>query len=293
MSGSQRHFFSFYRLWTIAANTMTEIVRQKFFYILLLFGVIVLILSLFLLEFSHLDRVKFIKDFNLAAIAFFGALITIVGTAELLPLELENRTIYPILAKPVFRLEFLLGKFTGMISLLLLTLLLMSVIFAALLFYTETQLLADAMAGRGLAEGVTVDEAVRQVKAQVRDAQLFKAILLIYFKLVIVCAVGILIATFATSVVFNVICTSIIYICGHLVTTARAEWMSNQTVSSKPMLGILVFFIPDLDAFNIADALVLGQSVSWELVFQTIRYGFFYTGVILLVAHFIFDSKEI
>jgi ABC-2 type transport system permease protein len=108
-----RLFFSFPRIWTIAGNTMTEIIRQKFFYILVLFSAVVLLSSSYLSQFSTLDidRVKFVKDFSLAGIKLFGIVIAIVGTSQLLPLELENRTIYPILAKPVFRGEFLLGKF--------------------------------------------------------------------------------------------------------------------------------------------------------------------------------------
>ena len=291
----KRLFFSFRRMWTIAENTMTEVIRQKFFYILLIFAVVVLVSSVFFSGFSsvEMDRIKFIKDFSLGAIKIFGVVIAMVGTAQLLPLELENRTIYPILAKPVFRVEFLIGKYLGMISLLFLTVMLMGVIFGGLLFYTEHQLAAEAAAGQGQAFGVTPQEAVQQIYKQTRDPNLLKAIGLIYVQFVMVSAISLLIATFATSVIFNVICTVIIYICGHLEGVARQSWLGDPSPLAKTMLLVITFFVPDLDAFNVVDAVVIGQGVPMDLVVKTIGYGVFYSAVVLLVAYLIFEEKEI
>jgi len=290
-----RLFFSPGRLWTIAKNTMTEVIRQKFFYILVIFAVVVLLSSLFLSQFSSIDidHVKFIKDFGLGTIKIFGVVIAIVGTAQLLPLELENRTIYPILAKPVFRVEFLLGKYVGMIALLLLTVMLMGLIFGGLLFYKEHQLAAEAVTGQGLALGITPQEAIQQIHKQTRDPGLLKAIVLIYFQFVVVSAISLLIATFATSVIFNVISTVIIYICGHLEGVARQSWLGDPSPLAKIMLLVITFFVPDLDAFNVVDAVVVGQMVPMELVVKTIGYGVFYSSVVLLVAYLIFQEKEI
>jgi len=289
---SANHPISPLRLLTIAANTITEVSRQKFFYILFVFAIVVLCCSLFFSEFSSTEQMKFTKDFGLAAMMFFGALIAIVGTAELLPLELENRTIYPILAKPVYRAEFLFGKYVGMISLLFITLFLMSLIFFGILLHTEHKLIADSLVS-GTHQGSTAEETIRQLKAQVRDPALVKAIGLIFFKLVIVSALGLLIGTFATSVIFNVICNSLLYICGHLTGIARQEWMSSADLPLRGLLGIIVFFVPDLDVFNVADAVVTGQGVPMALVLQTIRYGLTYTMVVLLLAYFFFQNKEI
>jgi len=292
----KRLFFSLGRMWTIAENTITEVIRQKFFYILLIFAIVVLLSSVFFSQFSsiEIDRVKFLKDFGLGAIKIFGVVIAMVGAAQLLPMELENRTIYPILAKPVFRGEFLLGKYVGMIVLLLLTTVLMSFIFGGVLLYTEHQLIAEgAAAGQSAGLGVTSEEAVRQVIKQTRDPSLIKAIGLIYVQFTIVCAISLLIATFATSVIFNVITTVIIYICGHLEGVARQSWLGDPSPVAKFMLLVITFFVPDLDAFNIVDAVVLGQAVPMELALKTMGYGVFYSAVVLGVACLIFQEKEI
>ncbi|MBI4025952.1 MAG: ABC transporter permease subunit [Verrucomicrobia bacterium] len=295
---TQLHF-SPGRMWTIGRNTMTEVIRQKFFYILVIFAIVVLMSSVYLSQFSSLeiDRAKFIKDFGLAAITVFGAIIAMVGTSQLLPLELENRTIYPILAKPVFRGEFLLGKYAGMAMLLLLTVVLMGLIFTGLLFYTEHQLVKAAMAGGGPTPEISAQEAARQAVQQIlkqtRDPDLVKAVVLIYFKVLMVSAITLLISTFATSVIFSVVASTMVYICGHLEAAARQTWLGDQAIMSKLMLLIITFFVPDLNAFNVADAVVVGQGVPWNYVCKTVGYGAFYSGVALLVAHFIFQEKEI
>ncbi len=302
MSETPRLYFSCGRLWTIARNTMTEIIRQKFFYILVMFGIVVLTLSRFLAQFSSIEQIKFMKDFSLAAITFFGAIIAIVSTAQLLPLELENRTIYPILAKPVFRAEFLFGKFLGMIVLLLLTVILMSLIFAGFLFYTEYQLVQSgggASVGTPMAEA-TQQEVIAQIHKQTRDPDLLKAIGLIYVKVVVVSAITLLISTFATSVIFTVVASMMLYICGHLESAARQAWVGGDTLMGggqamlrKGMLWIITFFVPDLNAFNVADMVVNGQAVTLAYVGKTAGYGLFYSAVVLLVAHIIFQEKEI
>src|SRR5207249_3286023 len=151
-------------------------------------------------EFSTADygKIKFIKDFGFGVIKIFGTLIAIVGTAQLLPLELENRTIYPILAKPVFRSEFLLGKFVGMSALLLLTLVLMGIIFAGVLLYSEHSMVAAINRGEPISADLTPQEAIQQVINQTRDLGSLKVMALIYFQLIMVCSIALVIATFST-----------------------------------------------------------------------------------------------
>lgn len=289
-------YFSFGRLWTIGRNTMTEIIRQKFFYILVLFAIVVLVSAKYISGFSSVDPIKFNKDFGLATMMVFGTLIAIVGTAQLLPLELENRTIYPILAKPVFRAEFLLGKFVGMIALLLLTIILMSLIFAGLLLVTEHQLVQETLSGGAASQAgvnITPQEAVQQIYKQVHDRNLLKAIGLIYVKVVVVSAITLMISTFATSVIFTVIASFMFYICGHLESAARLAWQADQAFLSKAMLLVITFFVPDLNGFNVADDIVIGKHVPMAFIQKTACYGFFYAAVVLFIAYIIFQEKEI
>lgn len=289
-----RVYPSFGRLWTIAKNTITEIVRQMFFYVLVIFAVVVLFSSVYFSQFSaiEIDKAKFIKDFCLAGMKIFGVIIAVLGTAQLLPLELENRTIYPILAKPVYRGEFLYGKYLGLITLLFLTMVFMSLVFAVTLFYTEHQLASAALVAN-VGKEINPEEVIRQIHNQTRDPGILKAIVLIYFQMVVISSISLLIATFATSVIFTVISSVIVYFCAHLESLARQSWLGDPSPWAKLGLLVITFFIPDLAALDVVDNVVTGQFVSMSYVLKTVGYAAFYSAVVLIVAHVIFQEKEI
>ena len=151
---TERVGFSLLRVGTIAGNTFTESLRQKIYNILLLFALIVIASASFFAEFTFGEdfaavasyELKSIKDTCFGALSVIGMLIAIVGTAMMLPAELENRTLYTILSKPVRRFEFLLGKYLGSVLLTLVSVVLMSVMFFAVLTFKEARLTRDARA---------------------------------------------------------------------------------------------------------------------------------------------------
>src|SRR5271156_6156671 len=139
---------SLFRILTIGRNTLTEAVRQKVLNVLLIFSLVLVGSSVLVSQLATpgLDsaglfdaQIKFVKDFGCGAIGLFGFAIALLSTAQLIPQELHNRTIYTILAKPVRRSEFILGKFLGVVLLLALCVALMSLAFAATLYWQEIQ----------------------------------------------------------------------------------------------------------------------------------------------------------
>jgi hypothetical protein len=98
------------RTTAIAAVTWTELVRLKVFYFLVIFALLVIGNSFFLARFSFEEEFQMLKDIALGAMSIFSSLLAILATATLLPKDMEDRTIYTILAKPVSRVEYLLGK---------------------------------------------------------------------------------------------------------------------------------------------------------------------------------------
>src|SRR6266699_544065 len=110
--------FSLGRIGAITTNTVTELTRQKVFYILLIFALVLIGSSVFMARFSFQQEFQMLKDVSLGAMSIFSSLLAIVATARLIPQDIEDRTIYTILAKPVPRLEYLLGKLAGVLLLL-------------------------------------------------------------------------------------------------------------------------------------------------------------------------------
>ena len=105
--------FSFSRVLAITFNTLTELTRLRVFYVLLVFALLLIGSSVFMAQFSFQQEFQILKDVSLGAISIFTSLLAIVATARLLPQDIEDRTVYTILAKPVPRFEYVLGKIAG------------------------------------------------------------------------------------------------------------------------------------------------------------------------------------
>lgn len=284
---TERVGFSLGRVAAVAGNTFIEAVRQKVFNILLIVALIFIASASFFSQFSFSEQLKFVKDFCLGTISIFGVVIAIVGTAQLLPNELENRTVYTILAKPVRRFEFLLGKFLGSVLLIFLSLLLMTVMLVAALLFKENRLVAEAQRAPAVSREMPVADTVRQIRTEARDPDVLKAELLILVKLVLVAAITLLVSTFSTSMIFNVAVTFMIFLLGHLRGPAMEMW------AERRVLTRLLTLIPDLGAFNLADDVILGHAIPWAHTGTVALYGLAYTVVAVVVAHLVFAGREI
>ncbi len=290
--------FSASRVWAIAVNTLTESVRQKVYLILILFALVLIASASFFSQFGFgdageqvaLEQLKFIKDFCLGAISVFGVLIAIVGAAQLIPNELENRSIYTILAKPVRRFEFLLGKYLGSALLLLVSVAMMSAMFGvALKFKGDNYLRVAREAAMHGEDRGSIEEAARQaerIRAAVYDPDLVKALLLAYMKLALLAAITLLVSTFSTSMVFNVAVALMIFFVGHLVGAAKERW------GESGVARFLLVLAPDLSVFNVADDVILGHAIPWVYVAKVALYGAVYLVAVLAAAHFIFTERE-
>jgi ABC-type Na+ efflux pump permease subunit len=304
---------SILRIVTIGRNTLTEAVRQKVLNVLLVFSLVLVGSSVFVSQLATpgLDssglfdaQIKFVKDFGCGSIGLFGFFIALLSTAQLIPQELHNRTIYTILAKPVRRSEFLLGKFFGIVLLLALSVALMSLAFAATLYWQELQGLKVTNAFYDQSPGwrsnpVVVgayNHDVQEIVQQVRDPQLVEAVILIFAKLLMTTGIALLISTFATSSIFTIITTFMIYLIGHLESTAREFWLARGAETSiwqSGLVGLISLLVPDMNSFTIVDEILAGNKVPWSHALNLIGYADVYLIVLLAVSVVIFDYREI
>src|SRR3979411_325474 len=131
MSERQHRGFSPARIFAISINTLIELPRQKVFYVLLIFALLLIGSSVFMARFSFQQEFQILKDVALGAMSIFTSLLAIVATARLIPQDIDDRTVYTILAKPVPRFEYVLGKLAGVLFLLAVSLIVMSPCFSA------------------------------------------------------------------------------------------------------------------------------------------------------------------
>lgn len=296
MIATKHKAFSPARVWAIATNTLLELVRLKVFYFMLLFALVLIGSSAFMVKFTFQQQFQVLKDVSLGSMSIFTWLLAVLSTAMLLPKDIEDRTLYTILAKPVPRLEYLLGKLIGVLLLLLVAISLMSVVFALVLYGREQIAIAEAARGASPEE---LAEAIREIKATTFTLNLIPGIAIIYLKAAVCAALTLLISTFASSWIFTIIVSVVVYFIGHVQPIAREYWLSSMPLGHGPspllkgFLAVVALVFPDFQLFNLVDDIVVGNAIPAEMFLKTAALGCGYIGIYTLVAYIFFANKEL
>jgi len=283
------------RIWAMTSTTFTELVRMKVFYFLLIFALLVIGNSAFMVKFSFQEEFQMLKDVSLGAMSIFTSLLAILATAMLLPKDIEERTIYTILAKPIPRHEYLLGKLLGVLLLLLLATALMSALFLGVLWFREKAVLAETLAQLRGAPSEEIAVAVANIQAATFNANLLPGIVIIFMKSAVLASMTLLISSFATSSIFGIITSIAVYFIGHLQATARDFWLAGMDVQwwTRFLMAVIALIFPDLQAFSLADDIVAGTAIPAALFWKTFALGGIYVVVYYAIASFVFAGREL
>jgi len=247
----------------LALNTFKESARNKMFYLLVFFG-IVFALSSKLISFLTLgDAMKVLKDTGLAAINFFCVLIAIFTGINLVYKEIEKKTIFNILSKPVSRARFIIGKFFGLALTMLVALAAMAVIFFLLVFVN----------GGGF------------------DFKILLYFFMLYLELLIIVAISLLFSSFTTPIL-SFIFTVSLYLIGHIMWTFNEFKMLLQSKLWIRLAQALYYILPNLDKFNIKNDVVLGLPLQPMTILFAILYALVYILALLTVTVIIFRKRE-
>ena len=292
---SSHRLFSFQRILAIAANTLTELTRQKVFYALLIFALVLIGSSVFMARFSFQQEFQIMKDISLGAMSIFSSLLAIVATARLIPQDVDDRTIYTILAKAVPRFEYLLGKLLGVLLLLAISVVLMSALFIVVLYVREQTVVSETLRQMSRAPREQMDDALKAVRAAGLNIDILAGVAVIYLKACLLAALTLFVSTFATTNIFTIVVMVFVYFIGHLQSTAREYWLEQQTTGwlTRAFLALVALIFPDLQAFNLVDEIVAGVAIPLALLAKTALLGIFYTGIYTLAATFVFYGKEL
>ncbi len=251
------------RIKAIALNTFKEAIRDRILYLLLFFAAAAIIFSRLLALLTVGDRVKIIKDVGLASLSLFGALMAILIGTGLVYKEIDKKTIFTVISKPIYRWQFLLGKFFGLTLTLLVMVGLMSLIFLAVLFAHTFRL----------------------------ETRLLIAIAFIFLELLVITAVAILFSCFSTPILSSIFSLSF-YVIGH------TSWGLETLIRKlKPGFGrglaqFLYTILPDLENFNFRTEVVHGLAIQPKFYFYSALYGIFYTIFLLTLATIIFKKRD-
>jgi ABC-type transport system involved in multi-copper enzyme maturation permease subunit len=260
----------------IAVNVFRESVRDRVLYNLVLFAVLLISSSYLLGQLTAGQDVKIIKDLGLAATSVFGLFIAIFIGIGLVSKEVERRSIYALLAKPISRTQFVIGKYCGLVLTLAVNVAVMTAALYLVLTYMTVTESAEFKAGWD-APGI--------------DPALLKAIFLIFLQLAIVTAIAVFFSTFSTPIL-SAARTFGIYIAGHFNTDLKNF---DRIVESKPAIWLahgIYYLLPDLSAFDVKTEVVHGLPVRAGYVLWTTGYGAAYIAALLLAATIIFSRRD-
>ncbi len=287
--------FSFSRILAITLNTLTELTRLRVFYVLLVFALLLIGSSVFMAQFSFQQEFQILKDVALGAISIFTSLLAIVATARLLPQDIEDRTVYTILAKPVPRVEYIFGKIAGVLLLLAISTLVMSAAFSLVLYLREQAVIHATVNQMSGAPPAQIADALRAIRSSAFNIDIIPGIIIIYLKACLLAALTLFVSTFASTNIFTIVVMAFIYFIGHLQATAREYWLQEHSSSllTRVFLAIVALLFPDLQAFNLVDDIVAGTAISLALFAKTALLGVFYTTLYTLLAAFVFYGKEL
>ena len=227
--------------------------------------------------------------------SIFTSLLAIVATARLIPQDIEDRTVYTILAKPVPRFEYILGKLAGVLLLLAISILVMSAMFVAVLYAREQTVLHETLRQMSAAPREQLDDALRAVRSSALNIDIFPGIAIIYLKACLLASLTLFVSTFASTNIFTVVVMVFIYFIGHLQATAREYWLQENSAGwmTRGFLALVALIFPDLQAFNLVDEIVAGAVIPLTLFVKTAVLGIFYTTIYALLATFVFYGKEL
>jgi len=250
-------------------------VRDKVLYNLVVFAVLLISASYLIGQLTAGQDLKIIKDLGLASISIFGLLIAIFIGIGLVWKEVEKRSIYSLLSKPMRRGELVLGKYAGLVLTLAINVAVMTLALYAVLAY--------------MAWAASPSTAASPVSAT--DPAMLKAILLIMIELMLVTAIALFFSTFS-SPFLSAMLTAGLWVIGHFNGDLRNFGAVVQSPVAAWVGRALSYVLPNFSAFDVKAQVVHGQDVSPGYIGLMTLYGLVYLTFLLVAAATIFSRRD-
>lgn len=273
--------FSPTRTWLIALNTLREAARQKLMHFLLFLALALVLGARWFRDFNFgAPELKFLADCGFGAMAFFGAALTITATAQLFFSEIENRTALTLLAKPVWRAEFVLGKFLGVVALAAVFCGLLTVLLGGVLWWREGELMQE------FPDNFASGRAVSYTMVGLGG-------LMQWLKLVVLAAFALLVASFAQTQLFTVVTGFFILVICHLQHLAQDAYGRAGSGLGMALSGLIAALFPNFQVLALADSLAAADLPAGGAVLRVVAYAAGYVAVACALAIFTFRRREI
>jgi ABC-type transport system involved in multi-copper enzyme maturation permease subunit len=254
------------RIASIAYNTFREAVRDRVLYNLIAFALLLSAAAIFIGQISiEIERLVVI-NLGLTAVSLFGVIIAIFVGIGLVSKEIEKRTLYTVLSRPVRRWEFIVGKFFGLAGTLVVNTFFMAIgVFGALLY------VAHRFSGA--------------------DISILAALYFIVLEFLIICALALLFSSFSSPLLSAVFAFSL-FVIGSFADDLRGFATLTHGLTRWIATGA-AYLVPNFSSLNVISAVAHQQPIGWQLMLQNTLYALFYTAMALSGAVLIFDRRNL
>jgi len=249
----------------LAVSTFRELIRSKVLYTTIFFAFAVIAIASCFGVGTIGDQGKIVKDFGLFAISFGSTMFIVVSGAALLNKELQRKTIYNILSKPVTRAQFLIGKFLGMFATTAIMVGMMAIMLLAFCFILEGSL----------------------------DVLLLVGLVYMLLEISVICAAAIFFSALVVTPLLSGFFTLALFLCGR-----SAEYLLYFVKSPEDgsvlatVMRCLYWGLPNLAQLNISNLLVYGKTPTFDHLLFSLCYSVSYSCLLLLLAAMIFRKRD-
>ncbi len=249
---------------SVAATAFRESIRNKTMLAIVLLAVGFIISALLLAELALDQRTRVILDWGLFCVSAFGVLLSILIGVSQVQKELRRKNLYVILTKPIYRWQYIFGKYLGLGATLLVELGVLSAALIALLAF----------------EGIAPSQL------------LFQSLVLALLEILLVAAMAVFFSSFSSPYLSGVFTFSI-FVVGRSLPVLEKLMDKTQNAAAYALLKVLVWGLPDLSEFNKATRVVHKLPIGWDHVGISAAYAFGYSAVLLLLSALIFSRRDI
>ncbi|MBE0478327.1 ABC transporter permease [Candidatus Aerophobetes bacterium] len=249
----------------LAQKSFRGNLRNKIFVTFFIFAMLLVLVSILFEALTFTAKLKIIKDVGMAGVSIFSALIAIFLSGEAIVGEMERKTVYTLLSKPVDRKDFILGSFLGVVLTTGVAILISGGVLLFLIY----------------------------VKQGFLESGLFLALIFIGLEITVITSIGIMFSSFCSSSLTSSFLCFLVYILGHLNTqlSIMAKMVESKIV--KTLISFARWVLPNLEYFNIREKIVQGQLIHPEYTARVVLYTFFYSAICLTIAWIIFKRREL
>lgn len=252
------------RVLTITANVFREVIRDRILYLVGLYAVLMAMAVRLLPEIAAATEAKILPDLGLAAMHLLGLVIAVFVGTGLVNKEIEKRTVLVMIAKPISRLEFIVGKHFGLSAVLAVLVAVMTVIFLA----------------------VTTLAHAPVVVPNILVSSLF-----LWLQLSLLTAVAIAFSVFTSSLLATLL-TFGIFLMGSASANLVALGVQSKNPAIETFTRNLYLVLPDLARLDLKNQAVYAKLPAADLLLGNAGYGLLYILVLLMVASIIFSARE-